>query len=511
MKDDFEGIGARVQRVEDRRLLTGGGRYVDDVMLPGMCHGVIVPSPHAHARILSIDTAAAVQAPGVICVLTGADAQADGVKGMPAFAYPKDWGGPESYKTLWPILVKDRVRCVGDRVAFVVAETPRQARDAADLVMVNYEPLPANADAAIAMAPDTPRVWDDCVKNACFILKEGDSAATDAAFANAVYVIKASVKSQRISANAMEPRSAVGVYDKYDDRYTLWCSSQNPHAVRRMIAVHVLGISETRVRVISPDVGGGFGMKANAYPDDALAVWAAKRCGRPVKWTATRGESLAGDNHARDHHGDGELALDKDGRILGLRVRTIHAIGAYFISAASSPPRTTGRMATSVYHVPNADIENAAVFTNTSPMGVYRGAGRPEANLLIERLLEKAAAVTGIDRVEIRRRNLISPAQMPYAPLKGSLGNVYDTGDFPAVFERCLRLADWDGFEARKQESAARGFLRGRAISSYIEYSGVGNERMETISFGEDKPKSTGHDESSWAQNRRVEIVYDGE
>ena len=479
MQDSFEGIGARIERVEDQRLLTGGGRYVDDVSLPDMCHGVVVTSPHAHARIRSIDTSAAMQVPGVVCALTGADADADGLKGMPAFAYPKDWGGPDSYRTLWPILVKDRVRCVGDRVVFVVAETLRQARDASELVKVDYEPLPANADATIATQANTPLVWDDCAGNACFVLNEGDRSATDNAFANAAFSVKTYVRSQRISANAMEPRSAVGIYDKYDDRYTLWCSSQNPHAVRRMIAVFVMGISETRMRVISPDVGGGFGMKANAYPDDALVVWAAKRCERPVKWTATRGESLAGDNHARDHHAEGELALDKDGRILGLRVRTVHAIGAYFISAASSPPRTTGRMATSVYHVPNAVIENAAVFTNTSPMGVYRGAGRPEANLLIERLLEKAAGVTGIDRVEIRRRNLVTPEQMPYAPLKGVLGNVYDTGDFPGIFERCLQLSDWMGFETRRKDSDQKGFLRGRAISNYIEYSGVGNERME--------------------------------
>ncbi len=480
VSENREGIGARVLRVEDRRLLTGGGRYVDDVKLPGMCHGVVVTSPHAHARIVSIDISAAARAPGVLCVLTGGDADADGVRGMPAFAYPRDWGGPESYKTLWPVLVKDRARCVGDRVAFVVAETVEQAEAAAGLVRVEYDSLPANADATAAMAADTTRVWDDCVDNHCFTLKEGDRAFTDSVFAKAAHVVKAHVNSQRLSANAMEPRSAIGVHDRYDDRYTLYCSSQNPHAVRRMIALFVLGISETRLRVISPDVGGGFGMKANAYPDDALVLWASKCCGRPVKWTASRSESLAGDNHGRDHSADGELALDKDGKILGLRVCALHAIGAYFISASASPPRTATRMATSVYHIPYVDIESQAVFTNTSPIGVYRGAGRPEANLLIERLMENAARVTGIDRVEIRRRNLVPLSAMPYAPpIRQNGAYAFDTGDFSAALDRCIAAADWQGFEKRKQDSRTRGFLRGRAISSYIEYSGVGNERME--------------------------------
>ncbi len=478
MTTKFEGIGATVTRVEDKRLLTGGGRYVDDVALLGLCHAAVVYSPHAHARIVSIEISEALAAPGVIAVLTGADAEYDGVRGMPAFAYPKDWGGPESYRTLWPILVRDRVRCVGDRVACVVAETPQQARDAAELVRVEYETLPANADAALAMK-GAPLVWEDCAANHCFTLKEGDSAATDQAFSKAAHIVEASVRSQRLSANSMEPRSAVGNYDRFDNRYTLYASSQNPHAVRRMLAVFVLGVPENSIRVISPDVGGGFGMKANAYPEDALVLWASRRCERPVKWTATRGEALAGDNHGRDHIADGELALDANGHILGLRVRSLHALGAYFISASASPPRTASRMATSVYRVPVADIEATAVFTNASPVGVYRGAGRPEANLLIERLMEKAARQTGIDRIEIRRRNLVTSAEMPYTPLDTPGGYVFDTGDFPGVLDKCLEVADWTGFENRRQESAARGFLRGRAASNYIEYSGVGNERME--------------------------------
>lgn len=473
-----QGIGARVLRVEDRRFLTGGGRYVDDVTLPGQAHGALVMSPRAHARIVSIDVSAAAAAPGVIAVLTGADADADGVKGMPAFAYPKDWGGPESYKTMWPILVRDRARCVGDRVAFVVAETARQARDAADLVAVEYEDLPANADIEAAQN-GAPLVWDDCAHNHCFTLKEGDGPETDAAFARAAHIVKARVRSQRLSANSMEPRAALGAYDPYDDRYTLYASSQNPHAVRRMLAIFVLGVPEHRIRVISADVGGGFGMKANAYPEDALVLWASRRCGRPVKWVASRSEALAGDNHGRDHLADGELALDAEGRILGLRVRSLHALGAYFISASASPPRTASRMATSVYRVPAADIEAAAVFTNASPVGVYRGAGRPEANLLMERLMEKAAQATGIDRIEIRKRNLPTPAEMPFTPLKAPGGYVFDTGDFAGILDKCLALADWTGFEARRTQSASRGLLRGRAASNYIEYSGVGNERME--------------------------------
>lgn len=478
MTSRFEGIGARVARVEDRRLLMGGGRYVDDIILPGLRHGVLVYSPHAHARIVSIDSRAALGAPGVVAVLTGEDAHLDGVKGMPAFAYPSDWGGPDSYRTLWPVLARERVRCVGDRVAFVIAQTVNQARDAADLVRVEYEPLPANADLARAMR-DAPLVWDDCPANHCFTLREGDRAATDAAFAQAAHVVHARVRSQRLSANSLEPRCALGAYDPYDERYTLYTSSQNPHGVRRMLALYVLGAPENAIRVVSPDVGGGFGMKANAYPEDALVLWASKRCGQPVKWTATRSEGLASDNHGRDHIAEGELALDEAGNILGLRVRSLHALGAYFISASASPPRTAARMATSVYRIPAADIQATAVFTHASPVGVYRGAGRPEANLLIERLMEKAARQMGRDRIELRKRNLVTPQEMPYAPLSAPGGYVYDSGDFAAVLDKCVAIADWDSFEARKRESASRGMLRGRAASNYIEYSGVGNERME--------------------------------
>ncbi len=478
MTTNREGIGAHVTRVEDKRLLTGGGRYVDDVSMPGLAHGVVIYSPHAHADIVSIDTSKALASPGVLAVLTGRDAEADNIKGMPAFAYPKDWGGPDSFKTLWPILVAERARCVGDRVAFVVAETHQQARDAAEQVVVEYRPLPANAEITEAMK-GAPLVWEDCAANHCFTLHEGNRTATNEAFAKAAHVVKAQVRSQRLSANSMEPRSAVGNYDRFDDRCTLYASSQNPHAVRRMLALFVLGVPENSIRVISPDVGGGFGMKANAYPEDALVLWASRRCERPVKWTGTRSEALASDNHGRDHVADGELAFDDEGKILGLRVRSLHALGAYFISASASPPRTASRMATSVYRVPVCDIEATAVFTNASPVGVYRGAGRPEANLLIERLMEKAARQLGVDRIELRKRNLVTQRDMPYTPLETPGGYVFDSGDFAGILEKCLAAADWHGFEARRRESASRGMLRGRAASNYIEYSGVGNERME--------------------------------
>ena len=479
----FEGIGARVPRVEDKRLLTGGGRYVDDVTLPGMCHGVVVTSPHAHARVISIDTRAAIRAPGVICILTGADAQADGVMGMPAFAYPKDWGGPDSYKTLWPVLVKDRVRCIGDRIAFVVAETPQQARDAADLVQIEYEPLPANADAALAMAKDTPPVWDDCPDNHCFTLKEGDSAATGAAFANAVHIVKARVRSQRLSANAMEPRSAVGSYDKHEDRYTLYASSQNPHAVRRMLAVFVLGVAESRIRVISPDVGGGFGMKATAVAEQALVLIGAKKFARPVKWIGERIEAFLADGHGRDVKMRGELALDKDARILGLRLSSVANMGGYMSHVAPFIPTVGLRVMGGVYRVPAVYANVKGYFTNTTAITSYRGAGRPEAIYITERLIDAAAAAFNMDRVEIRRRNLIKNEELPY---KNWRGLSIDSGDFIANLDEVARRADWAGFAKRRKESESRGLKRGQGVCYYFEASGgPGGPEPSKIKFND--------------------------
>jgi aerobic carbon-monoxide dehydrogenase large subunit len=470
------GIGEPVRRVEDARFLAGRGRYVDDIAVAKLCHGVVVASPHAHARLRRIDVARAKAAPGVLCVLTGADARADGLGGLVPYFPPEDFGGPKSYRTYWLPLAHDRVRCVGDRVAFVVAETLAQARDAAELIEVDYEPLPAVTEVGDAARPDAPRIYEDCPGNLCFAFAAGDQAATEAAFAKAKHIVSLTVRSQRLSPNSMEPRGAIGIYDPADELYTLYTSSQNPHGARSLLARAVFDVPETRIRVVSPDVGGGFGMKANPYPEDALVLWAARRCGRPVKWISTRSEGLMGDNHGRDQVAKGAIAFDAEGRMLAIKVEAWHAMGAYFQSAGASPVMTASRMITGVYLVDAVHVAAKAIFTNTSPMGVYRGAGRPEANYLVERILDRAAGALGLDPVELRRRNLVRGTAMPH---RTAMGLVYDSGDFPRALDQCLALADWSGFAARRAASEARGRLRGRAVGCYIERGGAHDDRME--------------------------------
>jgi carbon-monoxide dehydrogenase large subunit len=471
------GIGQAVRRVEDQRFTTGSGQYVGDFELARQCYGVAVLSPHAHAIIKNIDARAAKAAPRVVCVLTGADAATDKIGGIPPFFMPESWGGPKGFPTTRPVLLADRVRCAGDHVAFVVAETEAQARDAAELVVVDYEPLPALVDAEQAANPQAAKIWEDCPNgNIGVTIAFGDKAATDAAFAAAKYVAAVRLVNNRVTANPIEPRCALGAYDVADGRYTLYTTSQDPHSVRTAMSASVLHVPESKIRVISPDVGGGFGMKANIYPDDVLVLWAAKRCGRPVKWTATRSESLLCDNHARDQVVYGELCLDADGKFLAIRSSAYQALGAYWWGAATAPLFWSLMFIPSLYDVQTIDIRTSAVFTNTTPTSVYRGAGRPEAIYLIERLVERAAQVTGIDRVELRRRNLIKPEALPYhTPTHHS----YDSGEFEKMMDQCLALSDWDGFAARRKASEQQGRLRGRAVTPYIELGGVLNERME--------------------------------
>ena len=471
------GIGQAVRRVEDQRFLTGTGSFVGDVSLPRQCYGALVLSPHAHANIKRIDVAAAKAAPGVVCVLTGADAEADKVGGLPPHFMPEHWGGPKGFATIRPILLADRVRCLGDRVAFVVAETEAQARDAAELVEVEYEPLPAIVDVEEAIKPSAGKIWADCPGgNVGVTIAFGDKAVTDAAFAGAKHVVKLRICNNRVTANAIEPRAALGSYEAAGGTYTLYTTSQDPHGVKTKIASAVFGIDETRVRVVSPDVGGGFGMKGNIYPDDVLVLWASRICGRPVKWTATRSESLLLDAHARDQVIYGELALDESGRILGIRAKAYQALGAYWWAAVTAPLFFSLMLIPSVYDVQAIDLSTNAVFTNTAPTSVYRGAGRPEAVYFIERMIDHAAKVTGMDRIELRRRNLIKPSAMPYHT---ATHQNYDSGEFERLLDQCLKLADWDGFSARKAASEKGGKLRGRAVTPYIEMGGVFNERME--------------------------------
>jgi carbon-monoxide dehydrogenase large subunit len=471
------GIGQAVRRVEDQRFTTGAGQFVADFALPRQCQGVAVLSPHAHAVIKRVDATRAKAAPGVLCVLTGADAVTDKVGGIPPFFMPESWGGPTGFSTTRPVLLADRVRCIGDRVAFVVAETEAQARDAAELVDVDYQPLVALVDLEEAAKPGAPKIWEQCPDgNIGVTIVFGDKAATDAAFANAKHVAKVRLVNNRVTANPIEPRCALGAYDAADGKYTLYTPSQDPHSVRAALSSFVFHVPESKIRVVSPDVGGGFGMKANIYPDDVLVLWAARRCGRPVKWTATRSESLLLDNHARDQVVYGELALDENGKFLAIRSNAYQALGAYWWGAATAPLFWSVMFIPSLYDVQTIHFSTSAVFTNTAPTSVYRGAGRPEAIYLIERLVERAARVTGIDRVELRRRNLIKPEALPYhTPTHHN----YDSGEFEKLMDQCLALADWKGFGARRKESQRRGKLRGRAVTPYIELGGVFNERME--------------------------------
>ena len=469
------GIGQPVRRVEDQRFITGRGSYVDDIDLPRQCYGVVVMSPHAHARIVNIDTSKAVAAAGVLCVLTGKDAAADGI-GPLVGPMPEDMGGPKGYRAPRPLLAADKVRAVGDRVAFVVAESLRQAQDAAELLDVAYEMLPAVTSVEEAVKPGAPAVWDECPGNVSFTLAFGTKDAADAAFAKARHTVALRLESNRLSANAIEPRAAIGDYNAADEAYTLYATSQNPHGNRSQLAGNVLKIPETMLRVISPDVGGGFGMKCGGYPEDGLVLWAARRIGRPVKWTSTRSEALLGDTHGRDQVVRGELALDDQGKILGLRVNSMHAVGSHIFGSTMVNIYFAIKLAPGVYDIPVLHAVGKGVFTNTGPVHPYRGAGRPEATYLIERLLDRAATVVGIDPVEIRRRNFISPSQMPH---KTATNTTYDSGDFAHVMDECLKLADWTSFGKRAAASKKDGKLRGRGICYFLEEASVFNDRME--------------------------------
>ena len=470
------GIGQPVRRVEDRRFLIGRARYVDDIDLPRQAYGALCLSPHPHARIRRVDVSRAFEVPGVLCALTGADAVRERLGGIPPNAMPEDMGGPKGYRTFRPLLPADKVRHVGERVAFVVAETAEQAREAAELVEVDYEPLPAAVTVEDAVKDGAAKIWEDWTSNVSFTLMLGKKDATDAAFARARHVVSLRLVNNRLSANALEPRGAIGDYNPADDRYTLYTSTQNPHGVRSMLARAVFGIPETRLRVIADDVGGGFGMKGDTYPEEGLVLWASRRCGRPVKWIQTRSEGLLGDDHGRDQVVQGEMAIDERGQILGIRARALHAVGAYVVGAAVVPVLYSLKCIPGPYVVPAVHVMSQAVFTNTAPTGPYRGAGRPEAVYLTERLLDRAAAVSGIDPVEIRRRNFIVPEAMSYA---GPTGFVYDSGEFLVTTNRCLELADWKGFASRRAATERRGKLRGRALTYYIEDCGVFNDRME--------------------------------
>jgi carbon-monoxide dehydrogenase large subunit len=412
----------------------------------------------------------------VLAVLTGADAANEKLGSFTAHLMPEDFGAPKGHRTFQPVLCSDRVRFVGDRVAFVVAETPTQARDAAELIEIDYEPLPAVVGLEDAAKDGATKVWDDCPQgNVGFRLMFGNKEATDAAFAQAKHVVKLRVENNRLSPVAMEPRVAIGDYNAADDTYTLYSASQNPHGARMEMS-HIFHVPENQIRVVSPDVGGGFGLKGGPFPDDALVFWAARRLRRPVKWLATRSESMLTDHHGREMVYYGELALDERGKILALRARCLFQLGAYFVGAALAAGAFSVRFIPEAYDIQTMHIMSQGLFTNTSQSGPYRGAGRPEAAYFMERLIEHAARAIGMEPAEIRRRNLIPPSKLPYAT--PTLWN-YDSGEFQRLMDKCIEISDWKGFGARRRASEQNGKLRGRAVSYYIEFGGIFNERMD--------------------------------
>ncbi len=460
-------IGKAVRRKEDARFLTGTGQYTDDVNQPNQTQAFFLRSPHAHAKIRGIDTAKAKASPGVVAVYTGADLE--GVNGLPCGWLIHSTDGTPMKEPPHPVLAKGKVRYVGDHVALVIAETLAQAKDAAELIEVDYEVLPSVVNPIDALKPGAPQIHDEAPGNKCYTWALGDKAAVDAAFSKAAHVTRLDLVNNRLIPNAIEPRAAVASYSRADDAYTLYTTSQNPHVERLLMTAFVLGLPEHKVRVIAPDVGGGFGSKIYLYAEETAMVWAAKRVNRPIKWACERSESFLSDAHGRDHVTRAELALDKDGKFLALRVHTVAAMGAYLSTFASCIPTILyATLLAGQYTTPAIYAEVTAAFTNTAPVDAYRGAGRPEATYVVERIVHQAAAETGIAQDELRRRNFIRtfPYQTPVALL-------YDTGGYDACLDEANRMADVKGFAARKAESAKHGKLRGLGYASYIEACGL--------------------------------------
>ena len=462
-------IGESVRRKEDYRFLTGAGQYTDDVVLANQAHAVFVRSPHAHANVVSIDVAAAKAAPGVLDVFVGADVANDKINGLPCGWLITSTDGQPMKEPPHPILAQGKVRYVGDHVAMVVAETLEQARNAAELVEVNYDVLPAVVDVGAAQKAGAPSVHAEAADNHCYKWAIGDKAQVDAAFAQAAHVTKLDLVNNRLVPNAMEPRAAIGSYSRANDEYTLYVSNQNPHVERLLMTAFVIGLPEHKVRVIAPDVGGGFGSKIYLYAEDVCLTWAAKKLNRNIKWNADRNEAFLSDAHGRDHVSHAELAMDKDGKFLALRVHTDANLGAYLSTFATAVPTILyATLLAGQYTTPQVYVEVDAWFTNTAPVDAYRGAGRPEATYLLERIVSRAGWELGLGQDEIRKRNFITtfPYQTPVALQ-------YDIGDYPACMSEAQKLADVAGFAARKAASAAKGKLRGIGYSSYIEACGI--------------------------------------
>jgi carbon-monoxide dehydrogenase large subunit len=477
------GLAQSIRRVEDPRLLLGRGRYTDDILLPGMLHGIVLRSPHAAAKINRIDTKAAASVEGVKAIYTGADFRADGIGPMPCAAPVQNRDGSNMADPPHPALVEDAVRYVGDPVAFIVADTPAAARDAAELITVVYDVQPSITDLAAAMTSGSPLVWPEAAKNIVFDWGLGDKAATDALFASAAHVTRLTVVNNRVIVASMEGRASIADYDAATGRWVLYANTQGGWLIKNLIG-GVFQTEPANFRVITPDVGGGFGMKAFLYAEHVLVCYAARKLGRPVKWTSDRAEAFLSDTQGRDNITLGELAIDKDGKFLALRTRNVANMGAYLSTFAPYIPTLAGGAVLSgVYGFQQIYANVLGVFTHTAPVDAYRGAGRPESNYLLERLVDAAARELGIDRVELRRRNMIPASAMPH---KTPVGKTYDTGDFAMVLDAALKQMDYAGFATRRAEAARRGKRRGIGLAYYLEVTmGDPTERAE-IRFADD-------------------------
>ncbi len=477
------GLGQSAPREEDKRFLRGQGRYTDDINLPNQAHSYILRSPYAHALIRTIDVSAARAAPGVLAVYCGKDIAQSGLGDLPCFvakAVPhKRPDGQPIFVPPHPALAIDKVAFVGDCVAFVVAETREQARNAAELIDVDYEPLAANTDARVALSGEAPPVWDACADNVCYLAEIGDRGAVELALAGSDYVTSIELEMPRVAVNAMEPRAALGDYSASDGRYTLYAGNQMPHDMRHWLSVAVLKVPEAQIRIVSPDMGGSFGLRATIFPEIPLVLWASRQLGRPVKWVNERSDGML-EEQGRDFVMRGELALDRSGRFLGLRVDVVGNMGAYLSNFGPHPPFGNIGGVAGVYTTPAMHARVTTVFTNTGPTGPVRGAGRPEATSLIEQIIDKAAHEMGIDRVALRRLNIIPPSAMPFqTPLTYN----YDCGEFERNMDQALAMIDAAGFEARRAGAKAAGLLLGLGIANTIEQSAGGNDEGGEIRF----------------------------
>lgn len=469
-------IGQSVKRVEDKRFITGKGQYTDDVVLPGMTHAYILRSPYAHALIKAIDTSAAVSYPGVVAVYTGADIQKANINGVPCGWQVNFKNGDTMKEPPHPLLVADKVRHVGDAVAVVIAEDRVIAKDAAMLIEVDFEELPAVVDAKLATLPGAPQVHAEAPNNLCYDWELGNPIEeVNAALASAHHITTLEFRNQRLAPNAIEPRSYIGSYDDAYDKYTLYTSSQNPHLIRLLMCAFVLGIPEHKVRVVAPDVGGGFGSKIFHYTEEALVTWCSRQIGRPIKWTAERSESFTTDAHGRDHITKAEMGFDRNGMIVGLRVHTYANLGAYLSSFSTCVPTYLhGTLLQGLYTTPKIHIDVVAAFTNTTPVDAYRGAGRPEATYLLERLIDTAALEMGLDPVQLRLKNFIPPFDGVTQPgYQTQVALQYDSGNYHGALEKAVEMLGYTSFRAEQEEGRKNGRYLGVGFSTYIEACGI--------------------------------------